>query len=411
LIIAWIGMIGMVSGANAEDLFSNLPPGVFLQKRIDVPADQRKALGLKLGGEISELTNAFLQMYGRSVQVNVIKGANESSTPAIHAALMQLKAPPFVLSRDGMVIEFVGKDIDESLAIKTSYELGLVPKPARVNYKIRAEIATIDRADYMTCNLLFNELLNHGGSNVSQAPVPASIAGLSSKFQFGHSLILRSPKANAKGAASYHFESVPIRSEEKGVVIRYEFDRLPVRYGIPYVTVWIEMPVDGTGLLKSLVKPGPQLTAATPHWPATDPQFKALAEKITDGCSTAETKVKAILEWLTPGQNIKFSGQTGSRWGASKVLEQRFGHCWDFADRFVTLCRASGVPSRQVAGWLYGSSGHVWAEYYMEGQGWQQADATGGGKLPCGIYHIPWFTTEDGEMPIVYLSMPKIEVK
>ena len=91
------------------------------------------------------------------------------------------------------------------------------------------------------------------------------------------------------------------------------------------------------------------------------------------------------------------------------MFEQKFGHCWDFADCFVTLCRAADVPSRQVAGWLYGSSGHVWAEFYREGKGWQQVDPTGGGLLRCGIYHIPYFTSEDGEMPILYVSMPRIE--
>jgi hypothetical protein len=90
-------------------------------------------------------------------------------------------------------------------------------------------------------------------------------------------------------------------------------------------------------------------------------------------------------------------------------LDQKFGHCWDFSDCFVTLARAAGVPSRQVAGWLYAASGHVWAEFYREGQGWQQVDPTGGGKLPCGIYHIPYFTTEDGEMPVLYVAMPLIE--
>jgi hypothetical protein len=34
---------------------------------------------------------------------------------------------------------------------------------------------------------------------------------------------------------------------------------------------------------------------------------------------------------------------------------------------------------------------------------------TGGGKLRCGIYHIAYFTSKDGEMPILYLAMPKIE--
>ncbi len=150
-------------------------------------------------------------------------------------------------------------------------------------------------------------------------------------------------------------------------------------------------------------------TASTPWWPAADPSVKALARQITAGKRTNDQKAMAILEWLTPGSNLKYSGRTGSRWGTLRVLEQKFGHCWDFSDCFVTLARAAGVPSRQVAGWLYAGSGHVWAEFYREGEGWQQVDPTGGGKLACGIYHIPYFTSEDGEMPILYVSMPKIE--
>jgi hypothetical protein len=34
-------------------------------------------------------------------------------------------------------------------------------------------------------------------------------------------------------------------------------------------------------------------------------------------------------------------------------------------------------------------------------------DPTG---LRCGIYHIPYFVTEDGQMPILYTAMPKIEI-
>ena len=121
--------------------------------------------------------------------------------------------------------------------------------------------------------------------------------------------------------------------------------------------------------------------------------------------------MQAILAWLAPGRNVKFGGPViGSRWGVEKVLKQKYGQCWDFSDCFVTLGRASGIPCRQVAGWMYGGGGHVWAEILVEGKGWQDLDSTGGGKLQCGIYHIPYFTTEDGEMPIAYLSMPKIDI-
>ena len=171
----------------------------------------------------------------------------------------------------------------------------------------------------------------------------------------------------------------------------------------------MEITVDATGLRKTADPPAAVLTAATPFWPAHDAKIKALAQQITRGKTAHGAKAMAILQWLAPGKNIKYAGQTGSRWAAAKVFDQKFGHGWDFSDCFVTLCRAAGIPSRQVAGWVYGSQGHVWAEFYRAGKGWQQVDPTGGGRLRCGIYHIAYFTTEDGEMPIVYLSMPKIE--
>ena len=148
----------------------------------------------------------------------------------------------------------------------------------------------------------------------------------------------------------------------------------------------------------------------TAFWPADDTEMIKLALKITEGAQTNDEKVAAILKWLAPGKNIKYSGQTGSRYGTKQVLTQKFGHCWDFSDVFVTLARAAGIPSRQVAGWLYGTSGHVWCEYYREGKGWQQVDPTGGNVLPCGLYHLAYFTSEDGNMPIVYLSMPSIAI-
>lgn len=68
------------------------------------------------------------------------------------------------------------------------------------------------------------------------------------------------------------------------------------------------------------------------------------------------------------------------------------------------------MPCRQVGGWLFGTGGHIWAEVLVPGEGWRQVDPTGGGRLACGIYHVALFATEDGEMPIVYAAMPKLEI-
>jgi len=50
------------------------------------------------------------------------------------------------------------------------------------------------------------------------------------------------------------------------------------------------------------------------------------------------------------------------------------------------------------------------ANTILEGKGWKQVDPTGGNVLPCEIYHLAYFTSNDGEMPIVYLKAPLIQM-
>jgi hypothetical protein len=394
------------SAEPTEPFLRKLPADLILESTTEASAGQRDAIAQNLGGVLERLTNSFIGVHGRRIKVNVFTAVDESNAEAIHAALLKIKPYPFCLRKDEIVVEYVGQDIDAAIAIKTSYELGLEPKRTSVRYRVVAELATVDKADYMACNPLFNQFLAlQNGANESALQ---KISDLSKRFQFGHKLVLRNPHLD--GSTTHEFQPAITGAEESGAAIAYSFDQLPDREGVPYATVTIDITLDDTGFRESGAAPAKDLTAATPFWPVDDPRIVAAARKITAGKTTHDAKATAILETLSPGRNLKYSGQAGSRWGTLKVMEQKFGQCWDFSDCFVTLARAAGVPSRQVAGWFYGSSGHVWAEYYREGEGWQQVDPTGGGKLRCGIYHIPYFTSEDGEMPIVYVSMPRIEV-
>ncbi len=394
------------SAEPLEPFLKKLAPGVFLKSSVAAPPDQTEAIGKKLGGKLTRITNSVVQVHGRPIQVNGITAADEASAAAVHAALLKIKPYPFCFRNGLQVIEYVIQQPDEALAIKTTYELGLKEKPKRLRYRVIAELATVDEADYMACNPMFNLFLTQ-----AQKPSDATvrqIEEMSKKFKFGQTLVLRNPQLGVD-SGSHLFQPESTKQTATTTNVAYTFGPLPTRQGVPYATATLEISTDASALSAS-APPAAELTAATRFWPVDAPQIKALAAKITAGKTTPDAKVRAILEWLTPGKNIKYAGQTGSRWGTSKVLEQKSGHCWDFSDVFVTLARAAGVPSRQVAGWLYGSSGHVWAEYYREGHGWQQVDPTGGTILPSGIYHIAYFTTDDGAMPIVYVAMPKIEI-
>jgi hypothetical protein len=398
----------LVSATMAEEILQNLPAGVYLQKRREASVDQRKAIGQKLGGAIEDMNNSVLQVQGRPIQVNVITAASAADAEAIWKAVFKIKGAAFCVRKDCLVVEFVGRDIDSALATKTMYELKLAPKPTHVRYRVAAELALVDRADPMACNALFEKVLTVRSSGESAQTV-AEIEALRQRFKFGNTLALRHPKLD-EIASKFSFEMPPDRCDDDGCAVRYHFSDPPQWHGIPYASATMEISTNDRGFSANATAPDAKLLQATAYWPVNDGKIKALAAQITSQKSGNDAKAAAVLAWLAPGKNLRYTGTTGSRWGTLKVLDQKFGHCWDFSDCFVTLARAAGVPCRQMAGWLYGTSGHVWAEYYREGKGWQQVDPTGGGLLPCGIYHIAYFSSEDGEMPIVYLAMPKIVI-
>ncbi len=402
-----LGQLRIESGSQ-ESILRKLPPGLSVIASAEIPAANRDAIGAKLGGTIERLSNSTLRVHGQPIKVNVIVAADDTSADALWAALNRIKKPPFLHREGRRIVEYVAND--EALARKTTWELGLEPKPKAVRYRVTAELATIDKPDDMAANPLFQACLAQ--SRQSSPETLAKIAELAAKFAFGKSLVLRNPAEG--GESVVRFEPEPVSGRASGAKIVYEFAVPSQRHGIPFVTANIATTVTDPAISKPAagapIEPDARSTAATPRWPVDDPAIRELAASITAGMTEPGAKVNAILAWLTPGKHMRYEGQTGSRWGTKKALNQKFGHCWDFSDLFVTLARSAGVPARQVAGWLYGSSGHVWAEWYEPRRGWSPVDPTGGSVLPCGIYHIPYFTTDDGEMPIVYVSMPKIEI-
>jgi hypothetical protein len=388
----------------------NLPPGWAIVESSLVPADQAAAIEQKLGARIEALSNTVLSVHGQQIQVNLIDCPTEDDAKTIHTAISGMKGHPALCLRSHKrVIEFVGGSVQ--LAIKASYELGFVPKPTEARFRITADLVPINECDYMSFNELFNKFLRVR-SNPEDQEAKARIRELSQRFRFGEQITLRTA---APDAARPVYEFTPEPDEQRtgadGETVIYAFKDTNTWRGVPYVSLVAEIKTRSDGVTSTTRDEANRFVATTEFWPVDDPEIIRLARSITNEHQGRAVKVDAILRWLTPGKNIQFGGPVeGSRWGVKKVLKQGYGQCWDFADCFVTLCRTSGIPCRQVGGWLYGASGHIWAEVLIEGKGWQQVDATGGGRLKCGIYHIPYFITETGEMPILYVSMPKIEL-
>ncbi len=131
-------------------------------------------------------------------------------------------------------------------------------------------------------------------------------------------------------------------------------------------------------------------------------ETRALAQQITAPFGNNYDKAQAIEQWLQT--NLTYTLEQRDPGGTEPVhfflFERKKGHCEYFASAFAILARASGIPTRQVNGFLGGEwneyqgyvavragDAHSWDEVYFPGQGWVTFDATPsapGGELGRG---------------------------
>jgi len=65
----------------------------------------------------------------------------------------------------------------------------------------------------------------------------------------------------------------------------------------------------------------------------------------------------------------------GDNKGAIYALSNKKGDCGEYSALFIALCRASGIPTRPIYGFLTNNhEPHMWVEVYFEGYGWVPAD-------------------------------------
>ncbi len=127
---------------------------------------------------------------------------------------------------------------------------------------------------------------------------------------------------------------------------------------------------------------------------ADDYRIVSKAAELTAGLYDPSEKARVIQEWVH--DNVDWTGYSSSTRGAVYALENGVGDCTEFATLFIALCRASGVPARMIDGvsksslpaggsYSWSQVGHDWAEVYLPGAGWVQADPTYG-----------WYDGSDG---------------
>jgi hypothetical protein len=392
--------------ALALDAFADadLPAGFTIETTIEAKPEQVAAFGKKFGAILKKVTNQVVAVGAVRGQVNFLVCATEADADRAFEALRAMKgeAGAGTIGRRGNTLVEVTR-ANLLLAKRLLACAGaLTDRP--VTYEARFKAACVDELDYMQANGVFNLFL--ADLMADSSPEAASeIAALTKTWKLGKSLSLwtgRRPHFDAK------FEVAPkaARTEPGDERTTFALAEPPVRLGIPFAEVLARITVRSAYAPLGGPKPDDSLTKPTPRWPSAAPEMRKLAESLTAGAKTDLDRVQAIVKHVFG--TIKYEGPMGSRHGTRKVLEQGFGRCWDLSDVFVTLCRAAGIPARQLAGWVPPlSGGHVWAEVYIAGKGWLPVDPTTP-WLGTSDDYVPWFSTSDGEMPVVYLTMPTL---
>ncbi|GAB4483777.1 MAG: transglutaminase family protein [Thermodesulfovibrionales bacterium] len=115
---------------------------------------------------------------------------------------------------------------------------------------------------------------------------------------------------------------------------------------------------------------------------ASEAKVKAEAAKITEGRKTVLARAQAIYDWVVDNMRRDPNTKGCGLCDIERLLAEKAGKCADVHSVFTALCRASGVPAREVWGINLpaGREGdmtsmqHCWAEFYLPGSGWIVVD-------------------------------------
>jgi transglutaminase-like putative cysteine protease len=111
-------------------------------------------------------------------------------------------------------------------------------------------------------------------------------------------------------------------------------------------------------------------------------QVKALADKITRGKTGVKARARAIYDWIVDNMHRDPDTLGCGAGDVMSLLATAGGKCTDIHSVFVALCRAAGVPAREIFGIRQGKAPtvdittwqHCWAEFYLPGYGWVPVD-------------------------------------
>ena len=113
-----------------------------------------------------------------------------------------------------------------------------------------------------------------------------------------------------------------------------------------------------------------------------DGEVQKLSTQIVLGKGTNQAKARAIYDWVVENMYRDPNTKGCGKGDVCELLKKPGGKCTDISSVFIALCRAAGVPAREVFGIRLGKKAeeditghqHCWAEFFVPGFGWVTAD-------------------------------------
>lgn len=129
-------------------------------------------------------------------------------------------------------------------------------------------------------------------------------------------------------------------------------------------------------------------------WQSNMTSIQDKADELTENESNYYLKAKRIFDYVQ--EHITYVQQSEEH-DALWAYNHAYGDCTDYANLFIALCRAAGIPAKFVAGYLYKADNnylgpHGFAIIYLPNVGWIPVDATE--ALGGGGGHFAELTTE-----------------
>ena len=280
-------------------------------------------------------------------------------------------------------------------------------------YRILIKIALLDDIDYSMANLLTEFFWEQNKDDKKNAKRTKSLL---TKVRIGNKIAFWNEWREYRQMKIEPLSSVT-KCATKGGYIWYYFKKPPQQWGINFAEFEVKIEIKNVEWLRSsksvakkpnrnLIK---RLVKSTEFWPVNSKAISSLQKELDIDNLKDWEKVMWIHHWIK--SNIRSYPGSSQRFNVEKTLKTQKGNCWEVSDLFVTLCRKYGIPARQIAGWLYQkdkiNAGHAWAEVFLEDYGWMPVD-TLRRSMTMPDYYIPYLATDDGRLPVVYLSRPRV---